>query len=204
MFKTFISLFASTAGTQNQRRNDTVRFFIAANGGIQRNISGIINGVSAGTVCKDAAAAVKENQDHPDFSEYISTEENKLNAQLSSESPFSAVYIRYEIAKLMNECLGITRTEEKLLEGIQSVDYYISISDKLTYDSDVSPYIGYSLRPILLLARAILTSALERKETRGAHIRNDYPERDERFAFCSICEYQNGEHSISYVKEDEL
>jgi aspartate oxidase len=79
-----------------------------------------------------------------------------------------------------------------------------SISEKLTYDSDVSPYIGYSLRPMLLLARAILTSALERRETRGAHIRNDYPEQSNEFAFCSVCEYQNGEHHISYVKEDEL
>ena len=104
----------------------------------------------------------------------------------------------------MNECLGITRTEEKLLEGIQSVDYFLSVTDKLTYDSDVSLYIGYSLRPLLLLARAILTSALERKETRGAHIRDDYPDRKDEFALCSICEYKNGEHRISYVKEDEL
>ena len=104
----------------------------------------------------------------------------------------------------MNDCLGITRSEEKLLEGIQSVDYYLSISEKLTYDPDVSPYIGYSLRPMLLLARAILTSALARKETRGAHIRDDYPERSSEFAFCSVCEYQNGAHRISYVKEDEL
>ena len=164
----------------------------------------LLSAIYSGQVAAKAITNLGENKEHPDFNEYISAEENKLNAQLSSESPFSAVYIRYEIAKLMNDCLGITRTEEKLLEGIQSVDYYISISDKLAYDSDVSPYIGYSLRPMLLLARAILTSALARKETRGAHIRNDYPERDEKFAFCSICEYQNGEHSISYVKEDEL
>ena len=154
-----------------------------------------------------AAKAIKElpgMNEHPDFKEYISAEENKLNAQLSSKSPFSAVYIRYEIAKLMNDCLGITRTEEKLAEGIQSVDYYLSISEKLAYDSDVSAYIGYSLRPMLLLARAILTSALERKETRGAHIRNDYPERSDEFAFCSICEYQNGAHRVTYGKEDEV
>ena len=154
-----------------------------------------------------AAKAIKElpgMNGHPDFKEYISAEKNKLNAQLSSKSPFSAVYIRYEIAKLMNDCLGITRTEEKLAEGIQGVDYYLSISEKLAYDSDVSAYIGYSLRPMLLLARAILTSALERKETRGAHIRNDYPERSEEFAFCSICEYHNGAHRVTYGKEDEV
>ena len=103
----------------------------------------------------------------------------------------------------MNECLGITRTEEKLVEGIGSVDYYLSIGDKLIFDSDVSPYVGYSLRPMLLLARAILTSALARKETRGAHIRQDYPQRSEEYECCSVCTYQNGEHRVSFEKEDE-
>jgi succinate dehydrogenase/fumarate reductase flavoprotein subunit len=91
-----------------------------------------------------------------------------------------------------------------MMEGIRSIDYYISISEKLVYDSDVSPYIGYSLRPMLILARAILTSALERKETRGAHIREDYPECSEEFAFCSLCKYQDGKYDVSYVKEDEI
>jgi succinate dehydrogenase / fumarate reductase flavoprotein subunit len=164
----------------------------------------LLAAIYSGQTAAKAITELVENKVHPDFSDYISAQEEKLAGQLSSQSPFSAVYIRYEIAKLMNECLGITRTEEKLTEGIQSVDYYLSISEKLTYDSDVSPYIGYSLRPMLLLARAILMSALARKETRGAHIRNDYPERSSEFAFCSVCEYQNGEHHVSYVKEDQI
>ena len=164
----------------------------------------LLSAIYSGQVAARAISELENNKEYPDFNEYISAQENALNEHLASQSPFSAVYIRYEIAKVMNESLGITRTEEKLLEGIQSVDYYLSISEKLSYDSDVSPYIGYSLRPMLLLARAILTSALERKETRGAHIRNDYPERSDEFAFCSVCEYQNGEHRISYVKEDEV
>ena len=164
----------------------------------------LLSAIYSGQVAAASISELAENKEQPDFSEYISAQERKLNEQLSSKSSFSAVHIRYEIANLMNDCLGITRTEEKLVKGIQSVDYYLSVSEKLLYDSDVSPYIGYSLRPMLLLARAILTSALERRETRGAHIRNDYPEQSNEFAFCSVCEYQNGEHHISYVKEDEL
>ena len=134
---------------------------------------------------------------------YISEQKELVANTLASNSRFSAVYVRSEIAKLMNDSLGITRTEEKLIEGIGSVDYYLSISDKLTFDSDVSPYMGYSIKPMLLLARAILTSALERRETRGAHIRSDYPERSADFDCCSVCSYQNGEHHVSFEKEDE-
>ena len=164
----------------------------------------LLAAIYSGQVAANSIGSLTENSTHPDFNEYISAQEHAISEQLSSKSQFTAVYVRYEIAKILNDCLGITRTEEKLVEGIHSVDYYLSIADKLTYDSDVSLYIGYSLRPMLLLARAILTSALERKETRGAHIRNDYPERNENFALSSICEYKNGEHFISYIKEDEL
>ncbi len=138
----------------------------------------------------------------PDFGAYITEQTETVSKVLDSNSRFSAIYVRNEIAKLMNECLGITRTADKLSEGISGVDYYLSISDRLVFDSDVSPYVGYSIKPMLLLARAILTSALERKETRGAHIRDDYPERSAEYDLCSVCTYQNGEHHVSFEKED--
>ena len=163
-------------------------------------MSAIYSGKCAAKTIKD----MPECEEHPDFEDYISSQKNVLKERLNSKSRLSAVYIRYEIAKLMNECLGITRIEEKMIEGIRSIDYYISISEKLVYDSDVSPYIGYSLRPMLILARAILTSALERKETRGAHIREDYPLCRDEYALCSVCEYQDGKHNVSYVKEDDI
>ena len=163
----------------------------------------LLSAIHSGNVAAKALSSLPDNEEHPNFDEYISSQELALQNRLSSESRFSAVYIRREIAELLNDCLGITRSEEKLSEGIRSIDYYLSISDKLIYDSDVSPYIGFSLRPMLNLARAILTSALERKETRGAHIRSDYPERNDEYELCSVCDYQNGRHQISYIKEDE-
>ena len=138
----------------------------------------------------------------PNFDAYIAEQTATVSKVLASNSRFSAVYVRNEIAKIMNDCLGITRTAEKLNEGISNVDYYLSISDKLMFDSDVSPYVGYSIKPMLLLARAILTSALERRETRGAHIRSDYPERSAEYDLCSVCTYQSGKHHVSFEKED--
>ena len=162
----------------------------------------LLAAIYGGTVAAGAIAELDEDSNIPDFGEYVAKEEENIAKSLQSKSRFSAMYIRYEIARIMNDCLGITRSEEKLSSGIESVDYYLSVSEKLSFDSDVSPYVGYSVRPMLLLARAILTSALERRETRGAHIRSDYPDKDERYALCSFCDYVNGEHRISYGKED--
>ena len=163
----------------------------------------LLAAIYSGKIAARAIDALPESRQVPDFCDYISAQEEALSRCLASKSRFSAVYIRHEVAKLMNECLGITRSEEKLIDGISSADYYISISDKLMYDSDVSPYVGYSMRPMLLLARAILTSALARKETRGAHIRLDYPERSVEYERCSLCDYRNGEHRVSFEREDE-
>lgn len=163
----------------------------------------LLAAIYSGKIAAKAICGISEVDNAPDFKKYISDQENVLKDRLKSKSRFSAVYIRYEIAKLMNDCLGITRTEEKLNEGIRSIDYYISVSDKLVYDSDVSPYIGYSLRPMLILARAILSCALSRKESRGSHIRNDFPKTDENYALCSVTDYNGGEYRISYIKEDE-
>ena len=164
----------------------------------------LLSAIYSSKVASQSISEMQENSQNVDFSEYIEKQEQILKERLQSKSSFSAVYIRHEIAKIMNNCLGITRSEQKLLEGINSIDYYISISDKLVFDTDVSIYIGYSLRPMLLLARAILTSALERKETRCSHIREDYPELDEKYARCSVCEYNDGAFTVYYQKEGEL
>ena len=164
----------------------------------------LLSAIYSGKRAAKAIGELAQSEERPDFCDYVSAQKERLKERLDSKSRFSAIYIRHEIAKIMNNCLGITRTEEKLREGISGIDYYLSISEKLVYDSDVSPYIGYSLRPMLILARAILRSALERRETRGAHIREDYPERCEEFSLGSICEYKDGEDIVSYAKEDGI
>ena len=86
----------------------------------------LLAAIYSGKIAAKAISELAENKEHPDFNEYISAQEGMLDGQLSSQSPFSAVYIRYEIAKLMNDCLGITRSEEKLLEGIHQLCDFIA------------------------------------------------------------------------------
>ena len=57
-----------------------------------------------------------------------------------------------------------------------------------------------------MLAKAMLLSARERRESRGAHNRTDYPQRDdEHFRKTSVVTLQNGKISLHYlaVEKDE-
>ena len=82
----------------------------------------------------------------------------------------------------MQETCGVVRSEERLNEGLERLAQIRAASE----DVDVRPTSeGYGdltyaldLRGSLLVAEATILGAIERRETRGAHNRSDYPELD--------------------------
>jgi succinate dehydrogenase / fumarate reductase flavoprotein subunit len=82
----------------------------------------------------------------------------------------------------MWECCGVVRTEERLRQGLEKL---AELRDAAA-DVDVRPSAeGYQdlahaldLRASLLAAEATIRAAIERRESRGAHQRSDYPALD--------------------------
>ena len=82
----------------------------------------------------------------------------------------------------MQETCGVVRSEEKLTEGLKRLAEIREASN----DVDVRPTsegfndLAYALdlRGSLVAAEATILGAIERRETRGAHNRSDYPELD--------------------------
>ena len=60
---------------------------------------------------------------------------------------------------------------------------------------------NYSLEGILPLAKAILKSAEFRKESRGAHIREDFPGENDDVRFATVVSHDNGGYRIHLDKE---
>jgi len=135
----------------------------------------------------------------PDFSDEIETERAHIKEAYQSRSRYPAKFIYREIAAIMNEDLGITRTEEGLKRGLESIEFYDNAVDKIIFDPDTTLYLCFSLKTELLLARAVLTAARARRETRGAHIREDYPETSEMFNESTVLSYKNGEITVRYM-----
>ena len=90
--------------------------------------------------------------------------------------------------------LGMTRR--------QAMDHYLSVAGRSGNGSSVNPYHGYSLTAMLALARAALTCAKERRESRGAHFRSDYPDQSMEFDCATLIGYENGSYKVSYDREN--
>jgi succinate dehydrogenase / fumarate reductase, flavoprotein subunit len=86
------------------------------------------------------------------------------------------------VRDLMSECGGVVRSEDGLRDGLTRLDEVAARTRDLEVRPDIAGYDDLAhaldLQGSLLAARATLECARERRETRGAHNRVDFPKQD--------------------------
>ena len=113
-----------------------------------------------------------------------------------------------EMGKIMTDNVTVVRyndrlkvTDEKLLE-LQERFQKISINDSNLWATQAVPH-ARQLWNMLQLARVITLGALNRNESRGAHYKPDFPERDDaNWMKTTIAEYSDESPVFSYEPID--
>ncbi|MBA3806363.1 MAG: hypothetical protein H0X14_11715, partial [Acidobacteria bacterium] len=116
--------------------------------------------------------------------------------------------IHEEMGKWMTDNVTVVRyndrlkaTDEKLVE-LQERYRRISINDSNMWATHAMPH-ARQLKNMLELARVITLGALNRDESRGAHYKPDFPNRDDdKFLKTTIAEYSGDGPVLSYREVD--
>ncbi|MBQ9031511.1 MAG: FAD-binding protein [Parasporobacterium sp.] len=161
----------------------------------------LLAAIYSGNVAADEIAGRNDGGLHPDFRSALEHESKLLTRNMNTQSTYPVMYMRDMLAETMRTRLGIVRSEDNLKTGLTDIDFYLSIAERICYDSSVMPYFNYSLTAILTLARATMICAMARQESRGAHWRSDFPKTDEAYGSASIIAYDGGNYSVRLDKE---
>ncbi len=94
--------------------------------------------------------------------------------------------IQSELQEMMQNLVGIVRTENEMkqaLDGIQELTMKAE-SVGVTGNREYNPgwHTALDLHNLLVVSEAVAKAGLERQESRGAHFRNDFPEKSEQYS----------------------
>jgi succinate dehydrogenase / fumarate reductase flavoprotein subunit len=90
------------------------------------------------------------------------------------------------VRDLMSEHAGVVRSEDGLTQGLHKLEEVAGCMGAMEVRPDIAGFDdlvhAFDLQGSVLAARATLECALERRESRGAHNRSDFPQRDPTLA----------------------
>jgi succinate dehydrogenase / fumarate reductase flavoprotein subunit len=130
---------------------------------------------------------------------------DRLLHQQGSENPIT---IWKELGDTMTENVTVIRYNDKMRQTLAKIDALedrykrINLSDRTQWANQTLQF-ARELENMLILARVITLGAIARDETRGAHYKPDFPERDDaNWLKTTKASYNGGKIKLEYEPVD--
>ena len=157
-----------------------------------------------------AAQFAKENSHGNISSEQIEAEARRALEPFEHAAGENAFNIQHDLQDMMQRLVGIVRNEGEMREAIAELQKLKARAAKcsVTGNIDFNPgwHTALDLKNLLTVSEAIAVAALERKESRGGHFREDYPNKEAEFGKFNLSLKQDadGQMKISRVPIPEM
>jgi succinate dehydrogenase / fumarate reductase flavoprotein subunit len=100
-----------------------------------------------------------------------------------SENPYE---VQKDLQEVMQNNVGIVRTESEMKSTLEQLKIFWERANRagVTGHREFNPgwHTALDLKNLLTVSEAVALAALERRESRGAQFREDYPNKEERFS----------------------
>jgi succinate dehydrogenase / fumarate reductase, flavoprotein subunit len=105
----------------------------------------------------------------------------------------------------MQDLVGIVRQENEMLHALECIEKLKARAARAgvrgNREFNGGWHTAIDLGHLLTVSEIITRAALERKESRGAHFRDDYPAKDDQYGTFNIVARKQSDGSVSLTRE---
>jgi succinate dehydrogenase / fumarate reductase flavoprotein subunit len=120
----------------------------------------------------------------------------------SAEGPYQ---VQHDLQNMMQELVGIVRREDEMARALEGLGTLRDRAAKTAVygNREYNPgwHTALDLKHLLTVSEAITLSALERKESRGGHFREDFPNKDTEDAKVNIVTFKGPDGAMRLRRE---
>jgi succinate dehydrogenase / fumarate reductase flavoprotein subunit len=122
----------------------------------------------------------------------------------NAEGPYQ---VQYDLQDMMQSLVGIVRREEEMARALEGIAKLRERAAKVAVHGhrEYNPgwHTALDLKNLLTVSEAITRSAIERKESRGGHFRDDFPNKDTGFGKVNVIVKKNADGTM-LVRRDTI
>lgn len=180
---------------------------VSVHGGNRLGSNSLLECVVYGRRTGRAIADYIQGRSLPEIDEatYKAEAQSRLDHLLQQEGTLRISALRQAFQDCMTDHCGVFRSESVMAAGLSQMQALKSQYGNIFLDDkqrqwNTEVIEALELQNIMAVGELILTSAINRQESRGSHAREDFPDRqDDRFLCHTLARFEAGQVKVEYM-----